>query len=273
MDLIPLQRSAEYDDLEAQFKAMFLRLFEENIQGAVREANVYGMPHLGPYSFLSRSLSDDGLALMNNTPDDNTRYLFNAWKYLNPQAGTAFLEMYLRALFGDNFYINQLLILPDGDYPSEAISEPEIIARGEDVDDYVLTSRLQVDIDTQILPTRIVDAAKTAVAAKFVLDVRLAKKITTVINTVFVGWGVQIMRAVGQSLYHQREVIAETTVGGGMVAVGSGEGVNVVKGSGEQVLRDTQVSTQTKVGYSSRPGAATLVFGHIPRVDMQTYQK
>jgi len=273
MDLIPLQRSAEYDAIESELKALSLYLYETGIQGGVREANVYGMPHLGPDEFISRGLSNDGLALMNNTPTDNTRYLFNAWRYLNPQSGTAFLEIYLRALFGPTFEINQLWCPVDGIYPVDAISEAEVTALGDSTDSYFLTSRLQVDIDTEVLPARIVEAAKTAVSAKFVLDVRLAKTISLVFKVAFLAWGVQIVRAAGKSLYHQRPVLAVATVGGGMYAVGTGESVKLVQSGGSQVIRAPEVRSSVKTGPASRPGAATMIYSSIPRVDMQTYPK
>lgn len=273
MELIPLKRSAEYDDLESEFKALFLSLYRQYVSDDLSELMLYGMPHLSADEVISMHLGRDGLAMLRDTTNERIRYLFHAWRYNNPQRGTAFLEIYLRTLFGPTFQINQLWCPVEGIYPVDAISEPEVIALGHSTDDYFLTSRLQVDIDTEIVPLRILEAAKTAVSAKFVLDVRLAKTISIVYRVAFLAWGVQIVRAAGYSLYNQREIIASVTVGGGMYAVGSGEGVKVVKSAGGQVIRAPEVRSSVSTGPANRPGAATMIYSVIPRVDMQTYPK
>jgi len=177
MELKPLQQSAEFDNLEAQFKALFLSLYRKRLSGQLDEAASLGMPHLGPDSLISRELNNDGLALMSDTTDARTRMLFNAWRYLNPQRGTAFLQTYLTALFGNVFSIDQLWCPVNGTYPKDAISETEVQTLGHSLNNYFLTSRVRVDIDTLIVPTRVLMAARTAVPARIVLEIRVAKRV------------------------------------------------------------------------------------------------
>jgi hypothetical protein len=177
MELIPLQRSAVADDVEAEFKALFLQLYKERVGDGVNELALYGMPHLGSISIIERYVSNDGLAVLRTTTVEQIRYLFHAWRYNNPQRGTAFLGAYLNALFGPVYTISQLWCHKNGTYPTDALSETEITDIGGNMDDYYLTSRLRVDIETPIVPERILRASRTAVAAKFVLELRIAQTI------------------------------------------------------------------------------------------------
>ena len=71
----------------------------------------------------------------------------------------------------------------------------------------------------------------------------------------------------------ERPIVALSTVGAGMYAVGSGDAVKLVFTEGTQPIRDPVVSSQVTTGLASQPGAATFVYSSIPRVDMQTYPK
>jgi hypothetical protein len=177
MELIPLQRSAVADDVEAEFKALFLQLYKERIADGVNELALYGMPHLGSIGIIERYVSNDGLAVLRTTTVEQIRYLFHAWRYNNPQRGTAFLGAYLNALFGPVYTISQLYCHKDKVYPTDALSLGEIEDIAGNMDDYYLTSRLRVDIQTPIVPERILRASRTAVAAKFVLELRIAQTI------------------------------------------------------------------------------------------------
>lgn len=273
MELIPLKRSAEYDDVESELKALFLSLYQQYVGEDVSELMLYGMPHLSGDDVISMHLGRDGLAMLRDTTNERIRYLFHAWRYNNPQRGTMFLETYLRTLFGPTFQVNQLWCPVDGIYPTDAISESEVVALGKSTDHYFLTSRLQVDIDTEIVPLRILEAAKTAVSAKFVLEVRLAKTISLVYKVAFLAWGVQIVRTSGHSLYSQRAVIGTVTVGRGMYAVGSGDAVQLVHASGNQLIRAPEVRSSVRTGPAVQPQAATMIYSSSSRVDMQTYPK
>jgi hypothetical protein len=238
MDLKPLLRSAEYDDLEAELKQLFVLLYGKHIDPAVESANTMGMPHLGPDEFISLGLNNDGLALLNDTTNDKTRMLFMAWRYLNPQRGTSFLRFYLRALFGNVFTIEQLWCLKDGVYPVDVMSKTDILSAGKDLADYFLTSRLRVDIETEIVPQRILTAARTAVAARFVLDLRAARRITMNIPLLLASNAVQVIRSTGKAIYQQPPIESPVTV-----------------------------------GQATQSGVASFVFSSSARIDMQTVRK
>lgn len=197
MELTPLVRSAEYDAVESEFKALFLSLYKAKIDDQVTEVGLYGMPHIGPDSLVERSLSGDGLAVLRTTTKEQIRHLFHAWRFRNPQRGTAFLRSYLSSLFGPVFTIDQLWCKKAGEYPVDVMTEGEILAAGEDVADYFLTSRLRVDIETEIVPERILKAAKTALAARFVLELRAAKQSIVTWNLALIASSVQIVRSMG----------------------------------------------------------------------------
>lgn len=238
MDLKPLQLSAEYDNLEAEFKALFLSLYRKRLGAPVADANTLGMPHLGPDTFISRGLSNDGLALLNDTTNTKTRMLFKAWRYLNPQRGTKFLEFYLRALFGDVFTIDQMWCKKAGQYPVDIMSEAEMLAAGEKEADWFLTSRLRVDIETEIVPERILKAARTAVAARFVLELRAARRTKLTFPIAMIAYSVNIGRSSGTAIYQQPEIWSSATV-----------------------------------GPASQAGGSSFTYSSIDRVDMQTYPK
>lgn len=234
MDLKPLQLSAEYDSLEAEFKALFLSLYHKNLSGPVADASTLGMPHLGPDSFISRGLNNDGLALLNDTTSSKTRMLFKAWRYLNPQRGTKFLEFYLRALFGDVFTISQLWCKKAGLYPVDVMSEEELLAAGEKEADWFLTSRLRVDIETEIVPQRILEAARTAVAARFVLELRAARRVKATYGVMFTGNSVVVCRTTGAALYLQPPIESSVSTGTASFAGGSNLTYSVSGGPGTQ---------------------------------------
>lgn len=238
MNLTPLQRSAEYDDIESELKALFMSLYLKHVDSPVVDASTLGMPHLGPDAFISRALNNDGLALLNDTTSDKTRMLFKGWRYLNPQRGTAFLRFYLRALFGDVFTIDQLWCKKNGVYPVEVMSEPEIQVAGLELADFWLTSRLRVDIETEIVPERILNAARTAVAARFVLELRAARRTKIVYPIAMIVYAAQVVRATGKAIYHQ-----------------------------------PVINTSMTVGQATRTGIASVVYSTIPRLDMQTFHK
>jgi len=236
MDLKPLQLSAEYDNLESEFKALFLSLYRKRLNEPVVDANTLGMPHLGPDTFISRGLNNDGLALLNDTTSEKTRMLFKAWRYLNPQRGTKFLEFYLRALFGDVYTIDQLWCKKAGQYPVDVMSESEMLAAGENEADWFLTSRLRVDIETEIVPERILRAARTAIAARFVLELRAARRTKLTFPLGMIAYSVNVVRSSGTALYQQPAIESRATVGTG------------TKGSG-----------------------ANFTYSSIDRLDMQTF--
>lgn len=231
MELTPLVRSAEFDEVESEFKALFLSLYKEHIDEQVTEVSLYGMPHIGPDSLVERGLVGDGLAVLRTTTMEQIRHLFHAWRYRNPQRGTAFLAAYLHTLFGPVFTIDQLWCKKAGTYPVDVMTEAEILAAGESEADYFLTSRLRVDIETEIVPARILRAARTAVAARFVLELRTARRASLIYAMGLAGNGVAVVRSSGTSSFQQPIVQARETVG---VAIVSG-GANLVYSVGPLV--------------------------------------
>lgn len=221
MELIPLQRSAEYDDIESELKSLFLSLYQAHIAPTVRELMLYGMPNLGSDQFISRELNNDGLAVLRDTNNEDIRYLFHAWRYRNPQRGTAFLETYLRALFGPVYTISQLWCPKTGRYPDDAVSKDELLSAGHNLDDYFLTSRIRVDIETEIVPQLILKAALTAVAARIVLELRAARRVSAVYPVGFIAYPVVVCRTIGSALYLQPQIESPVDVGAGAVAGGS----------------------------------------------------
>lgn len=221
MELTPLVRSAEYDAIESELKALFLSLYKAGVDSEVVEVNTYGMPHLGPDKFISRGLNDDGLALLSDTPNDSTRLLFTGWRYLNPQRGTPFLRLYLRSLFGDVFTIEQLWCSKTGTYPVDVLSEREVAQAGHDLKNYFLTSRLRVDIETEIVPLRILQAARTAVAARFVLEIRAARRTLSTYGIGIIASSVLVCRTHGDTIYMQPEVRAGEATGVANIMGGS----------------------------------------------------
>lgn len=238
MELMPLIRSAEFDDVEAEFKALFMSLYQEHIGDQVDEVALYGMPHIGPDSLVERGLVVDGLAVLRTTTMDQIRHLFHAWRYRNPQRGTKFLAAYLNTLFGPVFTIDQLWCKKAGQYPVDLMSEAEMVAAGEKEADYFLTSRLRVDIETEIIPVRILKAARTAVAARFVLELRAARRTRLVFPI-------------------------------GMIAYS----VNVVRSSGAAIYQQPEIWSSAAVGPATQGGGSNFTYSSIDRVDMQTYLK
>jgi hypothetical protein len=221
MELTPLVRSAEFDEVESELKAMFLALYKKRIDPTVSEVALYGMPHIGPDSLVERGLVGDGLAVLRTTTMEEIRHLFHAWRYRNPQRGTKFLAAYLHTLFGPVFSIDQLWCKKAGTYPVDVMSDAEMLAAGEVEADYFLTSRLRVDIETDIVPERILKAARTAVAARFVLELRAVRRVMMGYGVMFTGNSVVVCRTSGETRYLQPPVETTMTVGPATIAGGS----------------------------------------------------
>lgn len=213
MELMPLVRSAVFDEVEAEFKALFLSLYKEHMGDQVTEVALYGMPHIGPNSLVERSLSGDGLAVLRTTTMDQIRHLFHAWRYRNPQRGTTFLAAYLNTLFGPVFTIDQLWCRKAGTYPVDVMTESEMAAAGEVEANFFLTSRLRVDIETEIVPERILKAAKTALAARFVLELRIVRRSLATYRLAHIAHGVQIIRSTGATIIVEPHIESPITVG------------------------------------------------------------
>lgn len=175
MTMNPLRRSHEATALEAELKALLIQLYEDTMREQADDINVYGAPHLGSFSLVERGITEDGLTVLRQNDEAAIRYLFKAWRHRNPQRGFHFLRTYLAIIFGDVSNVTQMWQSKDQPYPTGLKSLGEIGFSGETEDDYYLTSRVAVDIDTEVIPDRVVQSLRTTVAARFLLDVRLAK--------------------------------------------------------------------------------------------------
>lgn len=173
--MTPLASSFANGELEAELRDLFIRLYEDALSDTADEIDHLGTPHLGPLSLVQRSVSQDGLSVLGRVNEDGLRYLFKAWRYRNPRRGTRFLEVYLRVLFGDVFQIDQLWQKKTEPYPTYLRSLGEIAIAGESESDFFLTSRLRVDLTTDLVPDQVVRSLRTAIAARLVFEVRVSQ--------------------------------------------------------------------------------------------------
>lgn len=186
MTMKPLEHSWEATEIEAELKRLIIDLYKAELEDKADEINVYGAPHIGPFSLIEREIARDGLAVLRTTTEDDIRHLFRAWRFRNPRRGTHFLSTYLRSLFGESFTINQLWQEKNSAYPQGLRLDSDVRGTAKEADHY-LTSRIQVDIDTEYVPTRLAQVLRTTVAARFVMDVRTAKYGTNELGMALLG--------------------------------------------------------------------------------------
>lgn len=172
----PLVESFANGTVEDELRQLFMRLYGETLAEKAAEINVYGAPHLGPFSLIERNVAADGLVMRRQDDEAGMRYLFKAWRHRNPRRGTHFLSTYLRVLYGQDFEIQQLWQKTDQPYPSALKSHPELVEAGQSESEFFLTSRLRVDLNTDELPSRLVASIKTVVPARFVIYIRLIRR-------------------------------------------------------------------------------------------------
>lgn len=208
MTMIPLSKSWAVDANEAELRDLFIQLYGDTLKVKADEINVYGAPHIGPFSLIEREVARDGLTVLRTTSEESIRHLFLSWRFRNPRRGTHFLRTYLQVLFGSVFEINQLYQKKSEPYPTALASAQEIAISGQSLDDYFLTSRLRVDIETDTVPTRVQTAARTAVAARFVLDLRAARRIKTSVCMPHAFRGVAVARTAGNAILVQKDAKA-----------------------------------------------------------------
>lgn len=175
----PLVESFANGDVESDLRDLLVRLYDETLAETAAEIDVYGAPHLGPIGLIRRSISADGLSVLNQSSEARLRYLFKAWRFRNPRRGTHFLKTYLRALFGEVYDVNFLWQKKTEPYPTYLRTAEEMAIAGESESDFYLTSRLRVDLTTDLVPDRVVRALRTVVAARFVLEVRISQVATS----------------------------------------------------------------------------------------------
>lgn len=171
--LRPLQRSHAATELEAELKDLFIRLWTESMADTADDINVYGAPHLGSFGLVERSVERDGLSVLRETTDERIRYLFRGWRHRNPERGLHFLRLYLSALFGDAWTVEQLWQRKTAPYPTDLVTKAE--AESESGNPFFLTSRVRVDVDSEIVPAKILASLRSAVAARILLTVRVGR--------------------------------------------------------------------------------------------------
>lgn len=173
--MLPLQSSWDFRALEGELKELFMKLYADTMQPVADDINVYGAPHLGSFGLIEKSVEIDGISVLRQTSEDRLRYLFKAWRYQNPDRGLHFLRTYIRCVWGDGQNTDQLWQKKTSPYPTELRTASEIASRGESESDYYLTSRVRVDLDTDLVPDRIIRSLRSSVPARFLLNMRVAK--------------------------------------------------------------------------------------------------
>jgi len=167
----PWTKASPEAELEAELKDLFIKVYADTMAATADDINVYGAPHLGSFGLVERNIDRDGLSVLRETTEARIRYLFRSWRHLNPERGLHFLRLYLSALFGDAWVAEQLWQRKDQPYPTALATTAEV----GDSRDYFLTSRVRVDVDSEIVPAKILSSLKSAIAARILLTVRVGR--------------------------------------------------------------------------------------------------
>lgn len=146
--LLPLEKSFTRDEVEKELKDLFISLFKSQLGKDFFDVNVLGVKHLGSFDLVRKTLNADGLTLLRgDNEEQKTRYIYRAWMAGNAQGrGTHFLKTYLQLHFAESFDVNQLWQRKDEIYPL-GVHQANEIPKGESIDDYFLTSRINVEMD------------------------------------------------------------------------------------------------------------------------------
>lgn len=116
----PLRQSFEYDQLEAELKALFIKLFEDHMRAAERRLNLYGMPHLGDIELIESAMKDAGLAVLRRNTT-RSGFLLKAARSRNPRRGLHFLRQYLQSVWPNVWMVEPLWhpIATTANYPAD----------------------------------------------------------------------------------------------------------------------------------------------------------
>ena len=188
--LRPLQNSHEASELEAELKDLFIKVYADTMASTADDINAYGAPHLGSFGLVERNIDRDGLSVLRETTEARIRYLFRSWRHLNPERGLHFLRLYLSALFGDAWVAEQLWQRKDQPYPTALATTAEV----GDSRDYFLTSRVRVDVDSEIVPAKILSSLRSAIAARILLTVRIGRTFRAGVGVAALGYGWHVFR-------------------------------------------------------------------------------
>lgn len=212
-DLLPLRHSHAADEKEAELYQIFLNVYQDELSAVDALVDNYAKPQLGDFSLIERILTSDDLVLFRDTDEYKMRHVFRAWKHRNPERGFHFLEVMLRTLYGDGFAVHQLWQKKSEAYTVAMRARYEI--PDSDIGDWFLTSRVRIDIDSVTVPEILITSLRTAIAARFLLLVRIAKYSQT---TLAVG----SVLGVAQNAFLTGELITEYTEGGMGLSMGNG---------------------------------------------------
>lgn len=210
----PLVESFANGTVEDELRQLFMRLYGETLAEKAAEINVYGAPHLGPFSLIERNVTQEGLAVMRQDDEPAMRYLFKAWRNRNPRRGTHFLRTYLRALFGEVYDVQQLHQLKEAPYPTRLLSADELVSAGYSESEAFLTSRLRVDLDTNMVTQRVIRSLQSVVAARFVLTIRMARRARTALGVANVVATSSLLSAEGETRLPKQLFLSRLGTGG-----------------------------------------------------------
>jgi hypothetical protein len=176
----PLVNSAEFNEIEAELKQIFIDLFTTYLRASERDLNVYGAAHLGSLDLLTKRIKEDGLAVFGD--DTNAvEYLYRAWNFRNPKRGMIFLRTYLQLLWPNSFIVDQLWQQKDVAYPTALFTRAQITDPDPETN-YYLTSRVRISIDdpseSGVTATRVLPALLAVLAARFLVQLLVLKRYT-----------------------------------------------------------------------------------------------
>lgn len=195
--LAPLTESFEFDDVESQLKASFVKVFNDLIRDRERQLNLYGMAHLGDESLLQNNLKADGLSVMKRDAVQ-MRFLLKAARARNERRGTLFIKKYLQAIW-PNVWKLEPLWMP----LATANQYPVGITPTGDPSTHFLTGRyritLPVDSDNGLGLTELSKAFRSVLAARLMLEMRLG---TVLSNTGNQGGLAIAGGAVGMTIFY-----------------------------------------------------------------------
>ena len=192
--LRPLEHSHAATTVEAELKDLFIKLWTDALAPTAMDINVYGAPHLGSFALVERNIDQDGLTVLRETTEARIRYLFKAWRHRNPERGLHFLRLYLAAIFDGGGAVNQLWQKKSETYPLHLRTPEEIEGADEDEADYFLTSRVRVDLDTEIIPAKLLASLRSSVAARILLNVRIGRTLRLSVGVAAPAYGAMVLR-------------------------------------------------------------------------------
>lgn len=192
--LKPLGHSHSATQVEQELKELFVRLYAQSLKPVGDDIDVYGAPHLGTFDLVARNIDQDGLTVLRDAGEERIRYLLKAWRHRNPERGLFFLRLYLAALFSGYAEVSQLWHDKVSTYPLGVRTGTEVTTNGGNLDDYYLTSRVRVDLDTDMVPAKLLASMRSVVAARILLNVRIGKFTRVGVGVASVGYGVNILR-------------------------------------------------------------------------------